>query len=497
MTAALEILTVAQMAKADVLAVEAGTASYTLMENAGAAVAEEIMRRWSRRPVVALCGPGNNGGDGFIAARLLSEAGWPVQVALLGTLDNPRVDAARAAAAWPHDLRAVEPAVFTDGALVIDALFGAGLTRPIEGAARATIDSINRRRLPCVAVDLPSGIHGDTGQVLGGAPKCLLTVTFFRRKPGHLLMPGREFTGEIVTADIGIPSSVLPTIEPFIQENQPAAWLDRFPWPKPSDHKYRRGHVLVSGGPVMTGAARLTAAGARRAGAGLVSLACSPATHAIYVSAPGLITAVVEDDESFVELLADPRRNVLAIGPGHGLSDSTKRRTLAGLATGKSCVIDADALTVFADRPSELLDAIHSPCVLTPHEGEFRKLFPTIPRASGKVARALAAAGLGKAVILLKGADTVAASPDGRAFINTNAPATLATGGTGDVLCGLLAGYLAQGVEPLQAAAITAWVHGAAASAFGPGLIAEDILDMVPKTLRLVRELSDSSHFSH
>ena len=492
MAAALEILTVAEMTEAEALAIAAGTPGMALMENAGAAAAAEITRRWSRQEVIVLCGPGNNGGDGFVTARHLRQAGWPVTLALLGSRDRLRGDAAQAAAQWPDDVHSLEPAVLRDDALVVDAMFGAGLARPIEGAARAAIEAINQRGQSCVAVDLPSGIHGDTGRVLGAAPRCSLTVTFFRRKLGHVLMPGRRLAGEIVTADIGIPDSVLATIQPKFTENQPAAWLRHFPRPRWDDHKYRRGHVLVAGGAVMTGAARLASAAARRAGAGLVTIACPPESHAIYAAGSvGVITAMVGGDQAFAELLADGRRNVLVIGPGHGLTESTKQRTLAGLKSGKACVLDADALTVFAERPAELFEAIQSACVLTPHDGEFARLFPSLVSVEGKVARALHAARLSRAVVLLKGPDTIIASPDGRAFINTNGPPTLATGGTGDVLTGLVAGYLAQDVPPFEAAAIAVWVQGAAAVEFGPGLLAEDLIDGVPEICNYIMKLTD------
>jgi NAD(P)H-hydrate epimerase len=483
------LLTVAEMGRADALTIAAGTSGRTLMEAAGAAVAREVQRRWPRSPIAVLCGPGNNGGDGVVAARHLRDAGWPVRLALLGDRAALKGDAAAAFAQWAGDIAPLTPDILDDAALAVDALFGAGLARPLDGVARAVIEAVNARRLPCVAVDLPSGVQGDTGQVLGAAPQATATVTFFRRKPAHLLLPGRSLAGEVVTADIGIRASVLDEIQPTLFENTPALWRDRFPWPRPEDHKYRRGHLLISGGAVMTGAARLAARGARRIGAGLVTVACSAANHAIYAAdMPGTITAIADDDAAFAALLANGRRNALLIGPGHGVSASTRARTLAGLAAGKACVIDADALTVFAEDPRALFDAVRSPCLLTPHEGEFGRLFPDLRMLPGKVERTRQAAARTQAAILLKGADTVIAAPDGRAAINANAPAALATGGTGDVLAGIAVGLLAQGLPAFDAGAAAAWLHGAAAANVGWGLIAEDLPDKLPAVLRRLHE---------
>ncbi len=482
------ILTVADMAQADALAIAGGVPGLTLMEAAGEAVAREMRRLWPRAPVAVLCGPGNNGGDGFVAARLLQEAGWPVRLALLGERAALRGDAAAAAARWPGEVAALTPAVLDGAAVVVDALFGAGLARSLEGAARDVVEAVTARRLPCLAVDLPSGVQGDTGQVLGAAPQATATVTFFRRKPAHLLLPGRELAGEVVVADIGIPAAILDEIRPTLVENTPALWLDRFPWPRLTDHKYRRGHLVIAGGEVLTGAARLAARAARRIGTGLVTLACARASHPIYAAdSAGLITAIADDDAGFAALLADTRRNALLIGPGHGVTPQTRQRTLAGLAAGKACVIDADALTVFADRPQDLFDAVRAPSLLTPHEGEFARLFSDLARLPNKLERARQAAQRAKTTLLLKGADSVIAAPDGRAAINSNAPATLATGGTGDVLAGMAAGLLAQGLPPFEAAAAAAWLQGDAAAAFGPGLIAEDLPDQLPAALARLR----------
>ena len=483
------LLTVAEMARADAAAIAAGVPGEALMESAGGAVANEILARWSRRETVVLCGPGNNGGDGFVVARRLREAGWPVRVALYGDKATLPGDAAGAASRWGGPVEPLGEGLPDGDPLVVDALFGAGLARPVEGAARRTIEAANARGLVCVGVDVPSGVHGDSGLVLGAAVRCALTVTFFRRKPGHLLLPGRVLAGRVVVADIGIRENVLDDIRPRTHENGPALWLDRFPWPRAEDHKYSRGHAVVVGGAVMTGAGRLAARAARRVGAGLVTVAAPPTAVALYAGdAPGVLISVLGDAADFAALLADARRNAVLIGPGNGASAATRERALAALAAGKACVLDADALTVFAADPQALFAAVRSPCLLTPHEGEFRRLFPAVGAAGGKVERARQAARESRATMLLKGADSVIADPGGGARINANAPPDLATAGSGDVLAGLATGLLAQGMGAFDAASAAAWLQGATATEIGPGLIAEDLPAALPAVLRRLRD---------
>ena len=486
-----ELLTVAEMYRADSLAIAGGVPGSVLMENAGAAVARAVCERWAPHPTAVLCGPGNNGGDGFVVARLLLEAGWPVRLALLGTRSDVRGDAAEAMARWGGPIEAADPAILDGNPLVIDALFGAGLARPLDGMARTVVEAMAGRTV--VAVDVPSGLHGDSGQVIGAAAQAALTVTFFRRKPGHVLLPGRVLCGELVIADIGLPETVLDTIAPPLSVNGPALWRHRYPWPRLDSHKYTRGHALLMGGGRMTGAARLSARAALRAGAGLVTLACPPDAFPIYaMSSPSVIVAPVEDDAAFAGLLEDRRRNAVLLGPGAGVGAHTRARVLAALEAGKGCVLDADALTSFADAPSDLLDRLNERCILTPHEGEFARLLGTGMAEMGmagadKLGRARSAAARCGAVVLLKGADTVVAAPDGRAVVNTNAPPDLATAGSGDVLAGFLVGLLAQGMDAFDAACAGAWLHGAAATDFGPGLIAEDLPDALPVVLRRLK----------
>jgi ADP-dependent NAD(P)H-hydrate dehydratase / NAD(P)H-hydrate epimerase len=486
--AAHALLTPRQMGEADRLTIAGGVPGIDLMENAGRAVADAVSRRFSPRPVAVLCGPGNNGGDGFVAARILAERGWQVRLALLGDRAALKGDAASAAVRWPGKIEPLVPAMLDGAELAIDAIFGAGLARPIEGVAAQVVAALDERRIPVVAVDVPSGVDGASGEIRGAAPQAALTVTFFRRKPGHLLLPGRLLCGETILAQIGIAPAVLDAVAPDTVANYPAWWLDDFPQATPAGHKYGRGHALVVGGAQMTGAARLAARGAARVGAGLVTVAAPQPAFPIYAaSLTGVIVAPIAGAADLDALLADKRRNAALIGPGAGTGHETRDAALKILAAGKAAVLDADALTVFAGKPADLFDAINSPMVLTPHEGEFARLFDTSGSKLDRARRAAAASG---AVIVLKGADTVIAAPDGRAAINENAPPTLATAGSGDVLAGLVLGLLAQGMPAFEAAAAGVWLHGAAAHAFGAGLVAEDLIKTLPAVLARLQQMA-------
>ncbi len=472
------LLTTAEMYTADKAAAAAGVPGPILMENAGWQVARAVRTRFAPRPVAVLCGPGNNGGDGFVAARYLRQWGWPVRLALLGTLDQLKGDAALMASRWTGPVEPLSPAILARQPVVIDALFGAGLGRPLDGPARAMVDALDAGRHDVVAVDVPSGLDGNTGQMLGAAARARVTVTFFRPKPGHALMPGRALCGELVVADIGIPDTVLDGIAPRTHVNGPDLWRDALPWPMPEGHKYTRGHLLVAGGAAMTGAARLVARAGRRAGAGLVTIvAPDPALATYRGDDPGTIVQSVGE---WTGLLNDKRRNAAVIGPGLGVSAETARLVLTALNAGKACVIDADALSSFAGA-ADTLAKIQGSKILTPHDGEYARLFSY---KGDRLMRARAAAREAGATILLKGPDTVIAAPDGRAAVTIDAPPTLATGGSGDVLAGIIGGLLAQGMDPWAAACAGAWMHGAAARIHGAGLIAEDVIEALPGVWR-------------
>ena len=474
------VLRVEQMAEADRLAMAAGTPGMLLMQNAGEAVAREIKRRFTPRTVSVLCGPGNNGGDGFVAAAALAQSGWTVRVALLGDVEVLRGDALLYARRWPGAIEALTPAIVENAELVVDALFGSGLNRHLGAKVSDTLAYASRRALPIVAVDIPSGIKGDSGENIGAAP-AVCTVTFMCKKPGHLLLPGRDVCGDVVVADIGIPHSVIASLALDTWENAPALWLDKLPQRPANINKYSRGHALLYGGYPMTGASRMAARAAARSGAGLTTIAVPEHAFAIYASAlTSIMAQPLARDDDFPQLLADPRYTAFSIGPGAGVSDGTRLRALSMLKTGKPVVIDADAISVFSSRPEELFQAIRGACVITPHEGEFKRIFDV---SGDKLARARQAAHRSGAVVVLKGADTVIAAPDGRAIINSNAPSTLATAGSGDVLGGFILGLLAQNMDAFPAAAAAVWLHGAAAAGFGAGLIAEDLPDLLPAVL--------------
>jgi NAD(P)H-hydrate epimerase len=475
------------MTAADRAAIAAGIPGSVLMQNAGNAVVREITRRWSPRPVSVLCGPGNNGGDGFVVAIELAHAGWPVRVALLGRRENLRGDARVHAARWSGGIESVIPGVIEGAALVVDALFGSGLSRRLDPQIVATLTAVTQRGIPLVAVDVPSGVMGDTGESVGAA-RAACTVTFARKKPGHVLLPGRELCGEIVVADIGIPSAVLESLPIDTWENDPTLWRTELPRAKTTGNKFTRGHALLCGGYPMTGAARMAARAAARIGAGLTTIAVPEIAFPIYAAAlTSIMVRPLKQDGDLAHLLADSRYTAFLIGPGAGVNDATRETALEILATARPVLLDADAISVFASRAAELARAIRGPCVMTPHDGEFARVFD--PRGD-KLSRARAAARQSGAVIVLKGADTVVAAPDGRAAVNTNAPASLATAGSGDVLGGLILGLLAQGMDTFAAAAAGVWVHGAAAAAFGPGLLAEDLPDLVPAVLRQLEQVS-------
>lgn len=487
------ILTVREMAAADQLAMASGIPGETLMEAAGRSVAEAIRRAHPEGPALVLCGPGNNGGDGFVVARHLQKCGWPVDLALLGTPGSLKGDAATMAGRWTGPIQSFHPELVQGKAVIVDGVFGAGLARPVTGEAAEMIEAANGAPAFRVAIDIPSGVHGDTGAIAGIAFKADMTVTFFRAKPGHFLMPGRNFTGEMKVTDIGIDAEVLAQIRPAQYLNGPALWADVFSSPDMGAHKYSRGHAIVtSGGQATTGAACLAARGALRIGAGLVTVFCpSESLPALAAKLTAVMTRPYAGSADYMRELEDGRKNAILLGPGNGVTDETRAHVAAALASRKRCVLDADALSVFAASPAELFACIAGDVVITPHAGEFARLFPDLVPllSSDKLSAARRAAVQSGAVVVLKGADTVIAAPDGRAAINANAPPSLATAGSGDVLAGFVVGLLAQAMPTFEAAAAAVWLHGAAAAQFGPGLIAEDLSDQLPIVLQSMKKM--------
>jgi hydroxyethylthiazole kinase-like uncharacterized protein yjeF len=489
----MEVLTTTEMERADRLTIAAGTPGFALMMSAGQAVAEAAMDMVEDGPILVVAGRGNNGGDGFVAAAELAARGREVSVILLCERDSLQGDAASAAKGWKYPVLPFNPQAIGKPSLIVDALFGAGLNRPVKGEPHEMIEAVNANGAPVLAVDLPSGINGTSGAMMGVAARATETVTFFRKKPAHLLLPGRVHCGRVRVADIGIAPDVLEEIRPQTFENVPQSWQTRFPVPQIDGHKYARGHVVVVSGDIAsTGAARLAARGSLRAGAGLVTVA-SP-VNALAVNASALTAVMVRAIDNvvqFAELLNDIRLNACVIGPGAGVSGRTRDLVHTALSAKRRLVLDADALTSFAEAPDRLFEAIKVSgdldVVLTPHEGEFPRLFSDSsnkhPNRS-KLERVRDAAERSGAVVLLKGPDTVVAAPDGRATIAANAPPWLATAGAGDVLAGIIAGMLAQGVPAFEAASIAVWMHGEGAREAGPGLIAEDLPEVLPAVFR-------------
>jgi hydroxyethylthiazole kinase-like uncharacterized protein yjeF len=471
------ILTVAEMTAADRAAIAAGAPGYRLMERAGAAVAEATAARFAGGRALVLAGPGNNGGDAYVAARILKARGFDVR---LEALAPPKTeDAKQAAADWDGRIEPLRGA-FNEADVVVVGLFGAGLDRPLTGPALRLARASEQHRDRIVAIDLPSGLSGDTGKPVGEAAfQAALTVTFHRRKLAHVLQPGRAYCGEVVVADIGLGET--PT---RLWENAPELWLGKFPWPGVTSHKHRRGRlIVVSGEAWRTGAARLAARGALRIGAGLVTVLSPPdalAVNAAHLEA--VMLAPFETDQALEE--AAGAAEAAVIGPAAGVTDSTLANVLALARTGAALILDADALTVFRDDPEELFTVLDRDDVLTPHPGEFERLFPgLLGRAANKVEAARQAARAAGAVVLIKGADTVIAAPDGRAAVNLNGVRWLATAGSGDVLAGFIGGLVAQGMESFEAACAGVWIHAECGAAFGPGLIAEDLPGLAPGVL--------------
>jgi hydroxyethylthiazole kinase-like uncharacterized protein yjeF len=475
-----QILTVAEMGRADKAAVAAGTPATILMERAGTAVAEAIAARFPAQPVTVLCGPGDNGGDGYVAARVLRARGWTVAVRPLA---EPTSDSGK----WARGLweGPVEPFRGPIGpGLVVDALFGAGLSRPLSGEAEAAALALASRPQDVIAVDAPSGLFGDTGKWTGTCLTAGLTVTFHARKPAHVLEPGRSRCGEVVVADIGLGDAGAS-----LYENAPGLWAERIPWPGPDSHKHARGRlIVVSGEAWSTGAARLSARGALRIGAGLVTLYSPP--DALAVNAAHLEAIMLRPFETDLELEQGAAEvDAAVIGPAAGVSEATLLNVLALARTGAALVLDADAITVFRDDPEELFSVLDRDDVLTPHPGEFERLFPKLlTKTPERITAARQAAAKAGAVVLLKGFDTVIASPDGRAAVNLNGSPWLATAGSGDVLTGFIGGLVAQGMESFEAACAGAWIHAEAAELHGPGLISEDLPALASQVLRRLHD---------
>lgn len=473
------------MARIDAAAGLSGIPLYDLMERAGQAVAASALRHYPQAlRFVVLCGGGNNGGDGYVAARALMESGAVVVVHHLGDEAMLKGDARVA-----FERSGVVPLPLGDyaplaGDVVIDAVFGAGLSRDVPQELARIIAAVTSAKVPVLAVDLPSGLCGRRGVPLGASFRAERTVTFMARKPGHLLMPGRELCGMLEVFDIGIPSRILADHAGSVAENHPLVWRDALPASDLETHKFRRGHLTVFSGPAhATGASRMTALAALKAGAGIVTVAAPrQALDVLSMTLTAVMNASMDNVDDLRLWLGDRRHGAFVIGPGFG--DLEKARQFVSLLGDKSVVLDADAITAFKDHTQTLFERVTSGTgkfVLTPHEGEFARLFPDLVTDAGlsKIGRAQTAAARSGAVLVYKGADTVIAASDGRALVNTNAPASLATAGSGDVLAGIIGALLAQGAPAFEAAAAGVWLHGQAGHRAGDGMTAEDLAHAV------------------
>ena len=495
------LLTTAEMAAADRGAIGAGTPGIDLMEAAGAAVAREIRLRWRPRPAAILCGPGNNGGDGFVIARLLLEAGWPVSLHHAPQPERLPGDARTAFDRWIEAARGggkpAETAKWADNAvdraeLIVDALFGAGLTRRVSGQAAALLARAAERRrcdsVPVVAVDIPSGVDGDSGACRGAVAPANLTVTFFRAKPGHYLLPGRELCGALAVRDIGIPDVVLDQIAPQVAVNAPALWRGALQPPTPEDHKYTRGHVLIVAGE-MPGASALAARAAVRAGAGMVTVgwfAEDDAAGRPFFDArlpAAILRQTFGDVEDLAQFCRDRKVRIVLAGQGFGRSAERQRKLSQIAQLPPKCILDAEAIAAVVSTMGDGRGLPNTGMVLTPHSGEFAKIAGSEEAGAGKLEGTRRTAARTGATIVHKGFDSVIAAPDGRAAINPNASPVLASAGTGDVLAGTVAGLRAQGMPPFEAACAAAWCHAEAGRLCGPGLLADELPDRLPEAL--------------
>ncbi len=480
-----DILTTRDCGRCDAYADAEGVPRIALMDRAGRGLADAVIARWSRRPVAVLCGPGNNGGDGYVAARYLERAGWSVTIYAQSDPAKLTGDAAWAHGEWAGAVLPLEGFSPSDYALVIDALFGAGLTRPLEGIAADCVTALARSECVVVSADVPSGVFGDRSARPDVAFAADLYVTFNNLKPAHVLEPAAAACGEVQVVDIGIPPAWTDQIDRLARLNSPEAWWDGFPRREAGTHKHREGRLVVfSGGASSTGAARLAAHAGLRMGAGLVTLASPPSALQVNASALTAVMLACWEAEESLALLAERRASAFVAGPALGLEERAASAVQACLESGLPGVVDADALTLLAERGEDGLQGLGPQHVLTPHAGEFERLFPGLLEAcDNEIFATRQAADLAGCTILLKGAATVIAVPGGDCRVNRHAHPRLATAGSGDVLAGMIGALLARGMPGFDAACAAAWLHGDIAQTSPEGLIAEDLVARLPARL--------------
>jgi hydroxyethylthiazole kinase-like uncharacterized protein yjeF len=510
----MELFSLNEMQRADALAMQSGILGLSLMEQAGNRVAyniEQICEGPSRLCILA--GPGNNGGDAFVVARLLSERAYKIDtfnVCLKAVHNSDKEsDAKKMREKWVKEgakLHSIEDWTtlkesIDSSALIIDGVFGAGLSRNIEGPLIEIIEFINQANTPVLAIDVPTGMNGNTGQIMGSALIADYTVSFHAPKQGHKLYPGKDLCGKLYIEDIGIPDRVTKTIAPKQYENTPDLWKACLKPRSSQSHKYNYGAVLVVvGDHTMRGASVLSSNAAIKAGAGLVTLALNKEEEGTvhpksFAAIMHNVIPETSDEKGWDQLFAEKKITAALIGPGACPTEETRQKCLALLKQNSLVVIDAGALTAFQDHREALIESLserslaHPKVILTPHEGEFKKLFPALD-LSDKVNAAREAAKETQSIVLIKGADTVIASPDGRVMINTNAPPTLATAGTGDVLAGIITALASNKDNPaFEAAAAGVYIHAECANQISLELVADDLVGQIPIAKKKVSEM--------
>ncbi|MDC0073366.1 NAD(P)H-hydrate epimerase [Alphaproteobacteria bacterium] len=465
-------------------AISKGHSSYDLMEKAGSSVADLVRVNFSNNHTLVLCGPGNNGGDGFVIARYLKLSGWNVKLGCLVDTNNLKTDESKKMAnLWGDKVYEINENLFRGVELVIDSMYGTGLKRNLNEPLKKIIQIVNSLNIPKVAVDIPSGINGDNGQIMGAAIKSDICIAFSSKRIGHAIQPGREYCGKVIVTDIGIPKNSFAKVKAKVFENHPNLWINKLKKKNYSDHKYTRGFSIINSGNVTkVGAARLASYAALRIGSGIVGIVSKSENLVAFNSSPAsLIKYSVDNLNEYKSLLKDHRHTSYLLGPGNGLNIDTLNFTLETMKKNIPTLIDADAIAIFKNRRKDLFDSIHEKCVLTPHDGEFKNIFPKI--SGNRLERCERASRECKGVFVLKGNDTVISDSKNFSIVNTCAPINLATAGSGDVLAGIIVGLMSQGIEPFYSASIGTWVHSKAAQKYGNGMIADDIIDLIPEVL--------------
>ncbi len=499
----MELYNLSEMQSADKLAIKSGISGIFLMEQAGSRVASHV-ERLCNGPcrVCILAGPGNNGGDAFVIARLLRQRAYKIDMHLLctkrGQIEDDKTDAQFMKKKWEknggitHQLitKTDFKSKISSYDLIIDGLFGAGLSRDIQEPLAAIIEEINHSKTPVLAIDVPSGLNGDSGQIMGTAIKATYTSSFYRPKQGHYLYPGREICGELYIDNIGIPERVNEELSVNQHINTPEQWSSIGRSKQQNSHKYNHGSVMVvSGAKTMRGAAVLSSNAAMRAGAGLVTIAEAKDDLEVHPRSFAAIMQIevpkTDSQEEWAKVQKQKKVSATLIGPGCLPNEETKNRVLSLIECSERIILDAGAITAFAGVKKKLANALNKRSekepisVLTPHEGEFKKLFPEVDMAN-KVDAAREAAKQLNAIIVLKGPDTVIAAPQGKVLVNINAPSSLATAGSGDVLAGIIVSLASNQELPLyEAAAAAVYIHSECANRIGTELIADDLIDHI------------------